>query len=164
MVGTFSDDAPWLLQGQKLITGGEGGIVLTKHAAFHHRQVICHYNKTEVQVENTARNMRFQNMYFLTGTGLKNRAHHPPATYLNRLVDCLKKKGLKISANFVADIQGFRYHIVLVPYAYVLLWFSMIWYGSISASWSRKQPPQENAVKWTTPLSVFNYLLKTKAS
>jgi predicted dehydrogenase len=32
MVGTFGDGAAWSLQGQKIVTGGEGGIVLTKHA------------------------------------------------------------------------------------------------------------------------------------
>ena len=37
MVGTFGDGAAWSLQGQKIVSGGEGAIVLTKHADFHYR-------------------------------------------------------------------------------------------------------------------------------
>ena len=34
-VGTFGDAAAWSLQGQKSISGGEGGITLTKHAEIY---------------------------------------------------------------------------------------------------------------------------------
>lgn len=45
-VGTFGDGAAWSLQGQKIVTGGEGGITVTKHADFHYRMLIFgHYNK-----------------------------------------------------------------------------------------------------------------------
>ena len=30
-VGTFGDGAAWSLQGQKIISGGERGVVVTKH-------------------------------------------------------------------------------------------------------------------------------------
>ena len=73
LVGTFGDGAAWSLQGQKNISGGEGGIVLTKHSDFHYRQLLWgHYNKrckVEIPREHELHS------YALTGAGLKNRAH-----------------------------------------------------------------------------------------
>ncbi len=40
VVGTFGDGAAWSLQGQKVISGGEGGISLTKHRDFHTKQLL----------------------------------------------------------------------------------------------------------------------------
>ena len=72
-VGTFGDGAAWSLQGQKIVTGGEGGITLTKHAEFHYRQLIFgHYNK-RCKLEIPADDHLHQ--FALTGAGLKNRAH-----------------------------------------------------------------------------------------
>lgn len=39
-VGTFGDAAAWSLQGQKLISGGEGGITLTKNTDLYYRQLL----------------------------------------------------------------------------------------------------------------------------
>lgn len=73
LVGTFGDGAAWSLQGQKNISGGEGGIVLTKHSDFHYRQLLWgHYNKrckVEIPPTHSLRE------YALTGAGSKNRAH-----------------------------------------------------------------------------------------
>ncbi|KAL8714453.1 MAG: hypothetical protein Q9220_001786 [cf. Caloplaca sp. 1 TL-2023] len=72
-VGTFGDGAGWSLQGQKIVTGGEGGITVTKHAEFHYRMLIWgHYNKrckTEIPADHQLR------QFALTGAGVKNRAH-----------------------------------------------------------------------------------------
>ncbi|KAL8952827.1 MAG: hypothetical protein Q9222_001262 [Ikaeria aurantiellina] len=72
-VGTFGDGAAWSLQGQKIVTGGEGGITLTKHAEFHYRQLIFgHYNKRcklEIPPDHHL------SQFALTGAGIKNRAH-----------------------------------------------------------------------------------------
>lgn len=72
-VGTFGDGAAWSLQGQKIVTGGEGGITLTKHADFYYRQLIFgHYNKRcKVEIPSDHHLRQFA----LTGAGLKNRAH-----------------------------------------------------------------------------------------
>ncbi|KAI9771999.1 MAG: hypothetical protein M1840_001287 [Geoglossum simile] len=72
-VGTFGDGAAWSLQGQKIVSGGEGGIVLTRHADFHYRQLIWgHYNKRcKIEIPPD----HFLRPYSLTGAGLKNRAH-----------------------------------------------------------------------------------------
>ncbi|KAI4209143.1 MAG: hypothetical protein LQ351_007895 [Letrouitia transgressa] len=72
-VGTFGDGAAWSLQGQKIVTGGEGGITLTKHPEFYYRQLIFgHYNK-RCKLEIPADHHLHQ--FSLTGVGLKNRAH-----------------------------------------------------------------------------------------
>ena len=73
MAGTFGDGAAWSLQGQKIVSGGEGGIVLTKHADFHYRQLIWgHYNK---RCKSEIPQGHFLRDFALTGTGLKTRAH-----------------------------------------------------------------------------------------
>ncbi|KAL8926721.1 MAG: hypothetical protein Q9208_002795 [Pyrenodesmia sp. 3 TL-2023] len=72
-VGTFGDGAAWSLQGQKIVTGGEGGITLTKHADFHYRQLLFgHYNKRCKLETPTSHPLRG---FALTGAGMKNRAH-----------------------------------------------------------------------------------------
>lgn len=72
-MGTFGDGAAWSLQGEKVISGGEGGISVTKHAEVHYRSLIHgHYNKrctVEIPGGHPLRD------FALTGAGLKNRAH-----------------------------------------------------------------------------------------
>jgi perosamine synthetase len=72
-VGTLSHAAAWSLQGQKIITGGEGGILLTDDATLYHRALLQgHYNnrcKQEIDREDPL----FE--FALTGFGLKLRAH-----------------------------------------------------------------------------------------
>lgn len=73
MVGTFGDGAAWSLQGQKIISGGEGDIVLTKHADFHYRQWIWgNYNK---RCNAEIPEGYYLKDFALTGAGLKTRAH-----------------------------------------------------------------------------------------
>lgn len=72
-VGSFGDGAVWSLQGQRIVTGGEGGIAVTKHADFHYRQLIWgHYNK-RCKAEIPANHPL--HAFILTGAGLKHRAH-----------------------------------------------------------------------------------------
>lgn len=70
-VGSFGDIAIWSLQGQKIITGGEGGMFLTKHADIFERAVLYgHYNKRcKKQIQDAE-----LRPYVLTGAGLKLRA------------------------------------------------------------------------------------------
>lgn len=73
LVGTFGDISVWSLQGQKTITGGEGGIVCTNDRNLFERCVLLgHYNKRCYQ---DVQSQPFQGLYSLTGTGLKLRAH-----------------------------------------------------------------------------------------
>lgn len=77
LVGTFGDMAAWSLQGQKNITGGEGGILLTNNSDLYHKALLHgHYNKRPKD-EIPASNPLYE--FFLTGKGLKLRAH-PVAT------------------------------------------------------------------------------------
>jgi perosamine synthetase len=73
LVGTFGNAASWSLQGQKIVSGGEGGIMLTDDEAIYDRALLQgHYNKRplqEISIDNPLRR------FYLTGMGLKLRAH-----------------------------------------------------------------------------------------
>ncbi|MCJ1369233.1 hypothetical protein MMC20_000443 [Loxospora ochrophaea] len=93
-VGTFGDGATWSLQGQKVVSGGEGGITLTKYKEFQDRQLLWdHYNKRYKSGLSKAHPLR---EYALTGAGLKNRAHPLAvaiaANQLRKLPDFLRVK------------------------------------------------------------------------
>ncbi|KAH8109379.1 DegT/DnrJ/EryC1/StrS aminotransferase family-domain-containing protein [Phellopilus nigrolimitatus] len=72
-VGTFGDGAAWSIQGEKVVTGGEGGVSVTPNEEMYYRQLIHgHYNKrckTEIPKSHPL------HAFSLTGAGLKNRAH-----------------------------------------------------------------------------------------
>ena len=73
LVGSFGDIAVWSLQGQKTISGGEGGILLTNADLLYERALLFgHYNKRCYQeIESTHNFSEFRG----TGFGLKMRAH-----------------------------------------------------------------------------------------
>lgn len=72
-VGSFGHMSSWSLQGQKIITGGEGGIMLTDDRKLYERALLQgHYNKRPKQEIDPSSPMR---KYFLTGMGLKLRSH-----------------------------------------------------------------------------------------
>lgn len=104
-VGTFGDGAAWSLQGQKIISGGEGGVVLTRHREFHIRQLLWgHYNKRcklEIPDDHPLK------QFALTGSGPKNRVH-PLAVritldQLRRMPEIRKFKAL-YAAKLVKDL------------------------------------------------------------
>lgn len=72
-VGSFGDGAAWSFQGQKIISGGEGGMLLTDdHEMYIRAQLLGHYNKRcRQEIPPT------HPFYELatTGFGLKHRAH-----------------------------------------------------------------------------------------
>ncbi|MEO6077327.1 MAG: aminotransferase class I/II-fold pyridoxal phosphate-dependent enzyme, partial [Candidatus Andersenbacteria bacterium] len=72
-VGTFGDAAAWSLQGQKIVSGGEGGIMLTNNDEVFYRALLQgHDNKRcKQQIPSDHPLSRFS----LTGFGLKFRAH-----------------------------------------------------------------------------------------
>jgi perosamine synthetase len=72
-VGSFGDASAWSLQGQKTITGGEGGIMLTKSKELFERALLQgHYNK---RAKSQIRESSHLYKYHLTGMGQKFRAH-----------------------------------------------------------------------------------------
>ena len=73
LVGTFGDLAVWSLQGQKIVTGGEGGILLTDDEELWRRATLLgHYNKRSSQ---TLGKNHALSEFATTGAGLKHRAH-----------------------------------------------------------------------------------------
>lgn len=72
-VGTFGDAAVWSLQAQKLVTGGEGGMLLTDNKEIYYRALLLgHYNKRCKQ-EISPKHKYYR--YAVTGMGLKLRSH-----------------------------------------------------------------------------------------
>lgn len=72
-VGTFGTVGAFSLQGQKIITGGEGGIIITNDRDVYERGLLLgHYNKRCKQ-EILPESKYYS--YALTGFGLKLRAH-----------------------------------------------------------------------------------------
>lgn len=73
IVGSFGDISAWSLQGAKLITGGEGGILTTNNRKFYEKALLLgHYNKrcwNEINLKSDVYK------YSHTGMGLKYRAH-----------------------------------------------------------------------------------------
>jgi len=72
-VGTFGDASAWSLQGQKIVTGGEGGILLTNNKDIYERALLQgHYNKRcKDDIDKDSELFK----YAVTGFGLKLRAH-----------------------------------------------------------------------------------------
>lgn len=72
-LGEWGDAAAFSLQGNKIITGGEGGIVITNNKYIYKNCVMLgHYNKRCKQ-ELTKNSIDYK--YAITGKGLKLRAH-----------------------------------------------------------------------------------------
>lgn len=73
LVGSFGDISAWSLQGQKNVSGGEGGILTTNNPEYYYRALILgHYNKRCKQ--EIPKNHPLHK-YAITGAGLKYRAH-----------------------------------------------------------------------------------------
>lgn len=72
-LGSFGDAAAFSLQGNKIITGGEGGILLTDSDEIYRRAVLLgHYGKrTKQELDPQSADYQFA----VTGKGLKLRAH-----------------------------------------------------------------------------------------
>lgn len=72
-IGSFGHISAWSLQGQKIISGGEGGILATSNDEYRNRALLLgHYNKRPKKEISDSYDLK---KYFLTGYGLKLRAH-----------------------------------------------------------------------------------------
>jgi len=89
LVGTQGDVAVFSLQGQKIITGGEGGILITDNQEIYYRALLFgHYNKRCKQ--EIDKNSPYYE-YAVTGFGLKLRAHPLAIAIANEQFDHLTK-------------------------------------------------------------------------
>ena len=109
-VGTFGDASAWSLQGQKIVTGGEGGILLTNNKNIYERATLLgHYNKRcKDEIDKQSENYD----YFQTGIGQKFRAHPLAIALANEQFDhldtWLDQKALY--AKYIVDsLQGFNF-------------------------------------------------------
>jgi len=89
LVGTFGAAAIWSLQGQKIITAGEGGILLTNDEEIYTRaQLHGHYNK---RCQQEIRSEHSLYKFATTGFGLKLRAHPLAIALANQQFDHLDR-------------------------------------------------------------------------
>jgi dTDP-4-amino-4,6-dideoxygalactose transaminase len=87
-VGTFGDVACFSLQGNKMITAGEGGILITDNQEIYERATLLgHYrNRSEQCVKS-----EFYKRFVKTGYGLKYRMHPLGAVIASKQFDNLDK-------------------------------------------------------------------------
>ncbi len=111
-VGTFGDAAAFSLQGQKTLTGGEGGILITNNDdIFYKALLLGHYNKRckkEIPDDNPI------HKYALTGMGLKLRIHPLAAAIAHEQLDSVQTTIeirdiiAKKIINELKDLKGIR--------------------------------------------------------
>lgn len=88
-VGSFGDLAAWSLQGAKVVTGGEGGILLTNSRRFYERALLLgHYNKRALQGISKESELY---PFAVTGFGLKYRAHPLAVAMASEVLNDLPK-------------------------------------------------------------------------
>lgn len=111
-VGTFGDIAAFSLQGQKIITGGEGGIIITNNKEFYDRALLFgHYNKRCKQ-EISPSSPYYD--YVITGFGLKLRAHPLAIAIADEQFDHLdrwlkaKNNNAKYLSSLLKNIPGVK--------------------------------------------------------
>ena len=70
-VGTLEDGATWSLQGQTIISGGEGVVTVAKHKMVHYKMLLLgHYNKRcKLEIAESDHLRRFA----LTGAGSSSK-------------------------------------------------------------------------------------------
>lgn len=73
LVGTFGEGAAFSIQGKKLITGGEGGVLVTNNIEVYEKALLFgHYNKRcKSEIRRDSKLYKFA----ISGAGLKLRAH-----------------------------------------------------------------------------------------
>ena len=112
LVGTFGDMSAYSLQGQKTLTGGEGGIFMTNLDKFYYKSLLFgHYNKRcKTEIPKNYSLPKFS----VTGMGLKLRIHPLAAAIANEQFDKMKDviKNRKIIAekliNGLKNLPGIK--------------------------------------------------------
>jgi dTDP-4-amino-4,6-dideoxygalactose transaminase len=109
-LGSVGDAAAWSLQGQKNITGGEGGILLTDDRKLFERAVLMgQYNKrAKQQVLPSSPHFQFAT----TGFGLKLRAHPLAIAMANEQLGHLERWTVnkqKVAAKFLSALGDYSF-------------------------------------------------------
>jgi len=130
VVGSFGDLAAWSLQGPKIISGGEGGILATNNKEFYYRALLLgHYNKRckmEIPKNHSLRK------YAVTGMGLKYRAH-PLAIAITYEMFKNLDKYLKVKRIFAQEIIKTIKGLpgISLPPAFLDSQIKPAWYGFV---------------------------------
>lgn len=111
-LGEWGDVAAFSLQGNKIITGGEGGILITNDKSIYDRAVLLgHYNKRcKKEIDKDSPIYK----YSVTGKGMKLRAHplairiaHEQFKHLDD-INKQKQEYAKIIMDELKDIKGLK--------------------------------------------------------
>ena len=128
-VGTFGDISAFSLQGQKIITGGEGGVLITNNKKLYDRALLFgHYNK-RCRKEIDQNSPLYE--YAITGYGLKLRAHPLAIAMADEQFDHLEKwiesknRNAEYLTKLLKNISGIKLPVVkktIRPswYAYII--------------------------------------------
>ncbi len=127
-VGSIGDAAVFSLQGQKIITGGEGGILITDNKNIKDRALLLgHYNKRcKVELDKNSELYK----YAITGKGMKLRGH-PIAirmayTYFKQLDEINRMKN-EYANLIIKELEGINGLEVLKPKEYCNnSWYAII--------------------------------------
>ena len=109
-LGEWGDASAFSLQGNKIITGGEGGILITNDKYIYKNALLLgHYNKRCIQeIDKTSIDYKFA----VTGKGMKLRAHPLAISIANHLLNNLdemnyyKKCYADMFDNCIKEIEG----------------------------------------------------------
>lgn len=113
-LGSFGDGSAFSLQGNKIITGGEGGILLTDNVDIYHNAILHGHFGKRIKQEFNINDEGYQ--FAVTGKGLKLRAH-PLAIRLAyeqfKNIDQInqqKNKHSQLIGEYVNHVDGIKLH------------------------------------------------------
>jgi perosamine synthetase len=108
-VGSFGDVSACSIQGQKTLTGGEGGILITNSDEHYYRSLLFgHYNKRCVQEIPKEHPLK---RFSITGMGLKQRIHPVSAAIADEQIDTIFNKieiRRKFAKKLIKELEGVK--------------------------------------------------------
>lgn len=109
LLGSFGDAAIFSLQGQKIITGGEGGILVTNNKEINEKSILLgHYNKRcKVEIDKNSELYKFA----ITGRGMKLRAHPIAIRIANEYfkdINKIHKKKKEYAEMIIENLSGIK--------------------------------------------------------
>lgn len=145
-VGTFGDVACWSLQGRKLLSGGEGGILVTDSQEIYERAVLIGHN-----LKRPAQSVKTESLRPLdrTGYGLKLRMHPLAALMVKHQLDNYCDKWIQSRKETLEYFQNKIKGTFLLPMAKRDYVTSMgAWYGFMLRISPESKINREHFVNW----------------
>lgn len=144
--GTFGDIACWSLQGRKLLSGGEGGILLTDDQDIYERAVLLGHNlkRPAQSVKND-----FYRPLDRTGYGLKLRMHPLAALMINHELEHYCFSWIESRKKTLSYFQSRLKRTLLMPMEIKDYVSSMgAWYGFMPRLAPCIRPYRQHFVDW----------------